>query len=56
MARAVRAWQDARRAEEESGGGWLDDDERHDAIDRTEADAAAAGLDDQVRPETRTTP
>ena len=25
VARAVRAWQDARRAEEESGGGWLDE-------------------------------
>ena len=48
VARAVRAWRDARRAEEGSDGGWLDDDERHDAIDRTEADAAAAGLDDQV--------
>ena len=29
-------------------GEWLDEDERHDEIDRTEIDAAAAGLDEQV--------
>ena len=48
VARAVRAWQEARRAEEDVDGEWLDEDERHDEIDRTEIDAAAAGLDEQV--------
>ena len=48
VARAVRAWREARRAEEEMDGGWLDEDERYDEIDRTEIDAAAAGLDEQV--------
>ena len=48
VARAVRAWQEARRAEEEIDDWWLDEDERHDEIDRTEIDAAAAGLDEQV--------
>ena len=46
--RAVRAWQDARRAEEEADDGWLDEDEHHDEIDGTEIDMAAAGLDEQV--------
>ena len=44
----MRAWQEARRAEEEVDDWWLDEDERHDEIDRTEIDAAAAGLDEQV--------